>query len=76
MPAKWVRIANCETGIRFDWDSGAYQGAFGFAVSSWDAFRPPGFPSEAYEASPRQQFIVAERIRARFGYSGWGCRNA
>ena len=76
LPAKWVRVARCETGVRWDWNSGAYQGAFGFAVSSWDAFRLPGYPSEAYLATPRQQYEVALLIWRRYGLSGWGCRNA
>jgi len=76
LPSKWYRIARCETGVRWDWNSGAYQGAFGFAVSSWDAFRLPGYPSEAYLATPRQQYEVALAIWRRYGYSGWGCRNA
>lgn len=76
LPAKWVRIARCETGMRWDWNSGRYQGSFGFAVSSWDAFRPPGYPSEAYLASPWEQYQVALAIYRRYGLSGWGCRNA
>jgi len=76
LPAKWYRIARCETGVRWDWNSGSYQGAFGFAVSSWDAFRRPGHPTEAYLATPRQQYEVALAIWRRFGFSGWGCRNA
>lgn len=76
LPEKWYRIARCETGVRWDWNSGAYQGAFGFAVSSWDAFRLPGYPSEAYLATPRQQWEVGLAIWRAYGFSGWGCRNA
>lgn len=76
LPAKWYRIARCETGTRWDWNSGPYQGAFGFAVSSWDAFKLRGYPSEAYLATPREQYEVALAIWRRYGFSGWGCRNA
>ena len=76
LPAKWKRIIQCETGSRHAWNSGSYQGAYGFAVSSWDAFRPPGYPSEAYLATPREQWNVALAIWRRYGFSGWGCRNA
>ena len=81
MPDKWQRIGACETGYGrrpgdFHWNSGPYQGAFGFAVSSWDAFRLPGYPSEAYLATPRQQYEVALAIWRRYGFSGWGCRDA
>lgn len=71
-----MRVARCETGIRWNWNSGTYQGAFGFWYGSWDAFRPRGFPSEAYEATPRQQYVVALRIYWRYGYGAWGCRYA
>jgi hypothetical protein len=81
LPDKWQRIGACETGYgkrpgRWDWNSGTYQGAFGFYHGSWDAFRPPHYPSEAYLASPWQQYQVALRIWRRYGFSGWGCRNA
>jgi hypothetical protein len=87
LPAKWQRIGACETGygqVPGNWqhNSGTYQGAFGFAVSSWDGFVPHAdqqwgpYPSEAYLATPRQQYEVALAIYRRYGLSGWGCRGA
>jgi hypothetical protein len=82
LPDKWQRIGACETGYgrrpgRWDWNSGTYQGAFGFAVSSWDQFKPVSWwPNEAYLASPWQQYQVALAIYRRYGLSGWGCRGA
>lgn len=81
LPDKWARIGACETGYgqrpgRWDWNSGTYQGAFGFYHGSWDAFRLAGYPSEAYLATPRQQYEVALAIWRRYGFSGWGCRGA
>lgn len=82
LPRGWVGIARCETGINWRHNSGSYQGAFGFAVSSWDNFVPRAdpaygpYPSEAYLATPRQQFEVALAIYRRYGLSGWGCRGA
>ena len=82
LPDKWARIGACETGYgkrpgRWDWNSGTYQGAFGFAVSSWDQFKPVHWwPSEAYLATPWQQYQTALAIYRRYGLSGWGCRNA
>lgn len=87
LPDKWQRIGACETGYgkrpgNWQHNSGTYQGAFGFAVSSWDAFVPYAdphagpYPSEAYLATPRQQYEVALAIYRRYGLSGWGCRNA
>jgi len=87
LPDKWQRIGACETGYgrrpgQWTWNSGTYQGAFGFHRSSWDAFVPYAdpkaspYPSEAYLATPRQQYEVALAIWRRYGFSGWGCRGA
>lgn len=85
LPAKWQRVARCETGYqggtgpgesRWDWNSGPYQGAFGFANSTWDGYKPRGAPSEAYLATPRQQYQAAENVKAVFGYGAWGCGGA
>lgn len=87
LPDKWQRVGACETGYgqrpgRWDWNSGTYQGAFGFYHGSWDAFVPRAdrkagpYPSEAYLATPRQQYEVALAIWRMFGFSGWGCRGA
>ena len=87
LPDKWQRVGACETGYgqrpgRWDWNSGTYQGAFGFYHGSWDAFVPRAdpkagpYPSEAYQATPRQQYEVALAIWRAYGFSGWGCRGA
>ena len=69
---EWA-VALCETGGNWQHHTTDYQGAFGFYRGSWDAFRPAGYPSEAYNATPWQQTVVMRRIRARYGWSGWGC---
>ena len=87
MPRGWQNIGACETGYgrrpgNFRHNSGTYQGFAGFAVSSWDAFvrsadpKAGPYPSEAYLATPRQQYEVALAIWRRYGLSGWGCRGA
>jgi Transglycosylase-like domain len=81
LPDKWQRIGACETGYgkrpgRWNWNSGSYQGAFGFASSTWDQYKPRGAPTEAYQATPRQQYQAALNVVAAVGLSGWGCRNA
>jgi hypothetical protein len=79
MPQVWQRIAHCESGTRpprdpnWKHNSGTFQGAFGFHYGSWDDFRPRGYPSEAYNATPWQQYRVALRIHARYRFTGWGC---
>ncbi len=69
---EWA-IALCETGGNWKHHTRDYQGAYGFYKGSWDAFRPSGYPSEAYNATPWQQTVVMRRIRARYGWTGWGC---
>lgn len=87
LPDKWQRVGACETGYgkrpgNWRHSNSAYQGAFGFAVSSWDAFVPRAdgragpYPSEAWQATPRQQYEVALAIWRMYGFSGWGCRGA
>lgn len=76
MPAVWQRLAQCESGSNPpNWrhDSGTYTGAFGFHIGSWRQFRYDGYPARASLATPWQQYRVALRIHARFGFSGWGC---
>lgn len=87
LPAKWRRIGACETGYGREpgnWrhSNSSYEGAFGFATSSWDAFVPRAdpkagpYPHAAYLATPRQQYEVALAIWRMYGFSGWGCRGA
>ena len=82
LPAKWYRIARCETGVNWRHSNSGYAGAFGFALSSWTAFRGRAdpkagpYPAEAWQATPRQQYEVALAIYRAFGFSGWGCRGA
>lgn len=76
LPDKWRRIGVCETGLNWQHYNSSYEGAFGFATSSWDAFKPAGYPDHASQASPWQQYQVALAIYRRYGFSGWGCRGA
>lgn len=71
-PMEWA-VGMCETKLNWKHRTRDYQGAFGFYSGSWDAFRPAGYPTEAYNATPRQQTVVMRRIRARYGWTGWGC---
>ena len=81
LPDKWQRIGACETGYGhrpgdWKWNSGTYQGAFGFYYGTWDAYKPVGAPSEAYLATPRQQYQTALNVKAAHGYGAWGCGGA
>jgi hypothetical protein len=71
--AVWDRIAACETGGNWAMTGSSYSGGVGFANSTWNAFGGQEFASNAGYASREQQIVVAERVRAYGGYSGWGC---
>lgn len=76
LPPHWQRLAKCETGLNWRHNSGTYQGAFGFHRDSWDdrRYRPRGYPSEAYNATPWQQWKVARKIAKLYGLADpWGC---
>jgi hypothetical protein len=80
LPAKWYRVAHCETQVNWSHDSGTYVSAFGIyrpayaddaahiGLPSWDA---PG------HRTPREQYLTAlSHYNLHGGFSGWGCRGA
>jgi hypothetical protein len=71
LPAKFYRVARCETGVRWDWDSGTYVSAFGIIRVAYEWYHP-----WTGRNSPREQYEVASAIQARFGWSAWGCGGA
>jgi len=74
----WVKVGQCEQpgngyrGVRWSHHGPSYEGGLGFARSSWDAYKPKGYPDNAGDATWRQQMVVANRLWARAGW-GWGC---
>ncbi|HEY7134002.1 MAG TPA: transglycosylase family protein [Acidimicrobiia bacterium] len=71
--AVWDRLAQCETGGNWGLHGARFSGGLGIFNGTWDAFGGREFASNAGSATRDQQIAVAERIRARFGYTGWGC---
>jgi len=74
--AVWDALADCESGGRWDAERSidgvvAYRGGLQFAGSTWDAFRPDGFPDLASDATRIQQIVVAERILDVQGWEAW-----
>jgi hypothetical protein len=76
--ALWVKVGQCEQpgkgyrGVNWSHHGPTYEGGLGFAASSWDAYKPKGYPENAGDATWRQQMVVANRLWARAGW-GWGC---
>jgi hypothetical protein len=71
--AVWDRLARCETGGNWHMRGSRFSGGLGIHNGTWSAFGGRRFASNAGLATREQQIIVAERIRARYGYTGWGC---
>jgi hypothetical protein len=72
----WDELARCEASGR--WDAVrmiggrvAYTGGLQFSTRTWLAFKTPGFPQLASEATREQQIEVAERVLARQGWGAW-----
>ena len=70
----WDGIARCETGGNWHMSGSTFSGGLGFANSTWSGFGGRQFAPNAGMASREQQIVVAERVYARYGLSGWGCR--
>jgi hypothetical protein len=71
--AVWDRLAQCETGGNWSMRGARFSGGVGFYNGTWDSFGGREFASNAGLATREQQIVVAERVRSRFGYTGWGC---
>jgi hypothetical protein len=70
--AVWDELAHCESGGNWNVVD-RYGGGLGIYIGTWQMFNGDEFASNPGYASKVQQIIVAERIYARFGFSGWGC---
>lgn len=67
----WDRLARCESSGNWSRSEGLYEGGLQFHPETWDAYKPRRYPDAAYQASRRQQILVAKRVAARQGWSAW-----
>jgi hypothetical protein len=68
----WDRLAQCESGGRWDIDTGnGYSGGLQFSPSTWRAFGGGEFAARAHQASRAEQIVVAERTLAEQGWGAW-----
>ncbi|MFT3834081.1 MAG: transglycosylase family protein [Micropruina sp.] len=75
--AMWDRIAKCESGGRWNINTGnGYYGGLQFANASWRANGGADFAPRADLASRAEQITVANRYYAKAGLQPWGCRHA
>lgn len=70
---RWDKIAECETGKNWRAQGPTYQGGLGIFAQTWKGFGGYEFAQNAGDATKEEQIIVAERIRARYGFRAWGC---
>jgi resuscitation-promoting factor RpfA len=67
--AKWDRIAQCESGGKWNTATGnGYYGGLQFSPSTWKAY---GGTGSAHKASKSEQIKVAERVLAAQGWKAW-----
>ena len=67
----WDRLARCESGGNWASTVGTFEGGLQFHPSTWDAYKPGGYPNHAYQASREQQIAVAKRVLADQGWAAW-----
>jgi hypothetical protein len=68
----WDRLAQCESGGNWSYDGpSGFDGGLQFHPGTWSAYRLPGYPAFAYQASREQQIAVAERVLASQGWGAW-----
>jgi hypothetical protein len=70
----WDGIAECETGGNWSMQGSTFSGGVGFANTTWNGFGGREFAPNAGQASREEQIVVAERVYAEYGLSGWGCK--
>ena len=67
--SKWDRLAQCESGGRWNINTGnGYHGGLQFSQSTW---RAHGGQGSASKASKSQQIAVAEKVLKTQGWKAW-----
>jgi hypothetical protein len=65
----WARLRSCESGGRYDRNSGnGFYGAYQFLPSTW---RDLGFRGMPHEAAPEVQDAAARKLQTRNGWGQW-----
>ena len=68
----WDRLAQCESGGRWDYNGGSgYDGGLQFLPRTWTAYKPSGYPAYAWQASREQQIAVAVKVQSDQGWGAW-----
>lgn len=68
----WGALASCESGRRWHYNgSSGFDGGLQHHPGTWSAFKLPGYPRYAWEATPLMQVKTAERVLAAQGWGAW-----
>jgi hypothetical protein len=68
----WDRLAKCESGGRWDINTGnGYYGGLQFSPGTWKAFGGRKFAKQAHLATKAEQILVAERVLKVQGWRAW-----
>jgi hypothetical protein len=68
-PATWDRLAQCESGGRWDLNSGnGYYGGLQFSLATWQDVGGSGYP---HQASRAEQIKRGQLLQARYGWGQW-----
>lgn len=67
----WDRVAQCESGQRWDDTRGGYEGGLHFMHDTWVRAGGRQFAEHAYQATRRQQIDIANSWLARTGWYQW-----
>jgi murein DD-endopeptidase MepM/ murein hydrolase activator NlpD len=79
---QWDRIAACESGDmnilgsarwNLPYGDGGSTGGLQIQLGTWNDFGGPQYAPQAYQATKKQQILVAEKILAVQGASAWVC---
>jgi hypothetical protein len=71
-PGVWDRLAQCESGQRWNINTGnGYYGGLQFLTSTWLANGGGQYAPRADLATRAEQIRVAETLRAKSGYRPW-----
>lgn len=68
----WDRLANCESGGRWNINTGnGFYGGLQFSYTTWNAFGGGRYASTADRASKAEQILVAKRVLQAQGPGAW-----
>ncbi len=67
----WDRLAQCESGGRWDLNVGAFDGGLQFHPATWRGFGGERYAKYAWQATREEQIDIAEMVKARQGWGAW-----